>query len=98
LNSIQRAGKGVKAQGDRGDTLDLYTLGNVTDVKPLPDGSLVAYAGQAIRIDPATGDRTLLWTPRHGRRHPRARHGGGQVPRANTSTASGGGSSSAPGT
>lgn len=97
LNSIQRAGKGVKAQGDRGDTLDLYTLGNVTDVKPLPDGSLVAYAGQAIRIDPATGDRTLLWTPVTAG-DTRVRDTVEVKYRAsNTSTASGGGSSSAPG-
>ncbi len=63
LNTIERVGKGLKVQGDR-DTLDLYTLGNIFDVQPLPDGSLVANTGQLIRIDPLSGDRTLLWTPK----------------------------------
>ncbi|PTA69468.1 hypothetical protein [Deinococcus arcticus] len=62
LNTMEKVGKGVKVQGDR-DTLDLYTLGNIYDVQPLPDGSLLAHTGQLIRIDPRTGDRTLLWTP-----------------------------------
>ncbi|MBZ9751599.1 hypothetical protein K7W42_12055 [Deinococcus sp. HMF7604] len=62
LNTVEKVGRGVQVQGDR-DLLDLYTLGSVTDVQRLPDGSLVAYAGQLIRIDPTTGDRTLLWTP-----------------------------------
>ncbi|MCD0174497.1 hypothetical protein IHN32_00815 [Deinococcus sp. 14RED07] len=62
LNTVERVGNGVKVQGDR-DQLDLYHLGDIFDVKPLPDGSLVANNGQVIRIDPATGNRTLLWTP-----------------------------------
>ncbi|RTR29422.1 hypothetical protein [Deinococcus radiophilus] len=62
LNSTESRGKGVTTQGDRGQT-ELYDLGRVSDVNPLPGGDLVAYSGgQAIRINAGTGDRTLLWT------------------------------------
>ncbi|GHF93987.1 hypothetical protein GCM10017783_02480 [Deinococcus piscis] len=58
LNAVESRGQGVPS-----GSYELYDLGNVNDVNPLPGGDLVAYsAGQAIRIDSRTGNRSLLWT------------------------------------
>lgn len=63
LNALNKRGKGVISDTSRGEKVELYNLNNVYDVAPLPNGDYAAStAGQVIRINKDTGDRTLLWT------------------------------------
>lgn len=61
-------GHGVKYTSDRGYASEAYDLGRVMVVRPGPGGSILALVdkglqsrSELIRIDPNSGDRTLIW-------------------------------------
>ena len=64
-------GHGVKYVSDRGYASEAYDLGRVEAVRPGPNGSILALVDKGlsqrtelIRIDPRSGDRTLVWASR----------------------------------
>ncbi len=64
----QTRGKGVAYVSDRGYPSEAYDLGRVMVVRPGPGGTIIALVDKGlqsrtelIRIDPGSGDRTLLW-------------------------------------
>lgn len=64
-------GHGVKYVSDRSYASEAYDLGRVETMRPGPDGSILALVDKGlqqrtelIRIDPKTGDRTLVWASR----------------------------------
>lgn len=61
-------GHGASYVSDRGYASEAYDLGRVETVRPGPGGSILALVDQGlqsrtelIRIDPKSGDRTLIW-------------------------------------
>ncbi|WP_148234924.1 hypothetical protein [Deinococcus maricopensis] len=65
LNQLEQRGRGVMSALDYGGSAELYDLGNIRDVQPLPNGDYAAINrdGVIIRVNGQTGDRTLLWRP-----------------------------------
>lgn len=64
-------GKGVEYVSDRGQKSEAYDLGRVRAVRPGPGGSVLALVDKGLqqrteilKIDPRTGDRTLVWASR----------------------------------
>lgn len=64
-------GKGVEYVSDRGQKSEAYDLGRVRVVRPGPGGSILALVDKGLqqrteilKIDPRTGDRTLVWASR----------------------------------
>ncbi|ASN83154.1 hypothetical protein DFI_18305 (plasmid) [Deinococcus ficus] len=63
-----RRGKGQAYTDDRGQPGEAWDLGGVRVLRPGPDGSILAlvdkglqHRTEILRIDPKTGDRTLVW-------------------------------------
>lgn len=71
ISDLEQRGKGVTYVSDRGQNTSGWGLGRVLAVRPGPAGSVYAltnygssYRTEILRIDKATGNRTLVWANR----------------------------------